>query len=435
MKPEGKDSSKAARRGWLGLAAFFALTVSLAGSGCVEGTEVQDPYELAGRVVHENGEPAEGAIVIAGLSPQARTASAKSTAASSAAAYGNFDTVFTDASGRYHFDSLPFGRYDLSIEDSTPGSETRKRSRLPDLPATKASILAPDAILMPPGELIGSLVDRDHDTPLDGGYCTVEGTPYHDLTKSGIFHFSLATGIYSIRCSRSPYNSTYTVVEVNANTDKIIRIPMDVGPSPEIRPVPSNVRAEYNPATGVVTLTWSSANFPQWYMYGIKRVDSALAGGAEPMLTKDTVFRDVVYAGQSDTVSRKALLYSIYCLKSDLNFSTGSAPIQIEATRPTSHGADLTLTFLGPKGPFTVGDTARLVGTFGNVFRDNKRLQWHRRDSADSLREVMLSGPAGSDTLIYPCESEGKLDIGMTVTDVNGTVTSLFQSLEILPSP
>ena len=63
----GNTRKVAMRRGWLGPAAFFASAV-FAILGCgpqTAGTEVSDPYELAGVVQQETGAPASGAAVIA----------------------------------------------------------------------------------------------------------------------------------------------------------------------------------------------------------------------------------------------------------------------------------------------------------------------------------------------------------------------------------
>src|SRR5215217_1086112 len=50
-------------RGGLGLTAFFALALWL--FGCSKGTEIEDPWDVAGSVQHQDGEIAVGVRVTA----------------------------------------------------------------------------------------------------------------------------------------------------------------------------------------------------------------------------------------------------------------------------------------------------------------------------------------------------------------------------------
>jgi hypothetical protein len=164
-------------------------------------------------------------------------------------------------------------------------------------------------------------------------------------------------------------------------------------------------------------------------------VDAALAGAAVPSFTFDTLWRDAAYFGQSDTVSKKTLLYTVYALKKDQTFRTPSQVVRVEATRPTAYGADVVLNVLRPQTAYSEGDTLVLEAVYRNAFRDNKRLRWKAKDSDDSLRDVTLSGRTGADTLLFPCKAAGKFEIGFEVTDANEVVTSKFKSMEVLSAP
>ncbi|HKP98003.1 MAG TPA: carboxypeptidase-like regulatory domain-containing protein [Fibrobacteria bacterium] len=446
MGLRGGWSGKASGRGWLGPAAFFAYAFWLSVLGCSSGTEVQDPYELAGRVVHENGEPAVNVTVVAmSNSP----GSAKTSASPLETGEADSKTVLTDSKGEFKFDSLPRGiSFDLIFEDTSAPLEVRESWRRFGIRPPKGSVLTLKPVkLRPPGEVFGTVIDYADKTNIDSARCQVDGTPYSTFTKLGVFHFNLGGGeregdtgqtgvLYEITCEKSPYSSGTIFVEVNPSQSKQVQISLDMGEGEIQQPVPATVAAGYDPATGVVTLTWNRVAYAQHVLYGIRRGDSVLVGPTEQFTSIDTVFRDVVYYGQTDTVSRKVLKYTVHSLRKDLIYRTGTPALRVEATRPTSHGADLALRFPDRGNPSQVGDTALLIGSYRNVFRNNKSLQWMSKDPQDSLlRKVDLTGRSGEDTLVFPCTGEGKFEIGFQVTDSAGITTSLFKTLEIKPAP
>ncbi|MDB5047592.1 MAG: hypothetical protein JWO30_663 [Fibrobacteres bacterium] len=447
MALKAGTSKAALQRGWACLAAFLAFVLLLSGQGCgtrVAGTEVQDPYELAGRVQLENGDPAGGAVVIAAYAANDGNASGKIQAVHSVHADTRFDTVFADANGRYHFDSLPGeGPFDFTFEEAFASEGDKKLSRLPGIFRTKQAITTLRPVrLKPPVLLIGKVMEESSGELLDSARCEVAGTPYRSISDHGIFHFSLAdtsspgaTGFYSITCSLEPYTPGSVFTEVTSNANKLVQVYLNQGATEVVQPAPANVDASYDAATGVVTLSWPKTDFSQFYVYGIRRVDLVAAGGPTVFYTNDTLYRDVVYTEQSDTVSVKHLRYTVYCLKKDLNFATASPATILTATRPTSHGADISLGFSDAQNPFKVGDTAKVVGTFRNVFRDNKSLHWKIKGATDTLRQADLVGTSGADTLAFPCTEPGKIEIGLSVTDMAGIVTTLYKSLEVIAAP
>ncbi|MEO7426482.1 MAG: carboxypeptidase-like regulatory domain-containing protein [Fibrobacteria bacterium] len=416
-------------------AAFFALAALLAW-GCgsrVAGTEVQDPHELAGTVEQESGEPAVRATVIATatlLEDGEGLAKAGSSGNTSSAITC---TTTTDAKGAFHFDSLQHRRYDLSIEYSPPADTVQRLGYIPNVRLIPQGIILPVFRLKAPGQLLGTVVDLVDGTSMDDVACKVVGTPYTSITNLGIFHFNLAPGIYTITCQKPPYPITSKEAIVYTGETNEIRVGLAQPAVSPPQPVPTNVTAEYDPAIGVVTLTWSKPDFPQLVMYGITRRDSAQPESGMNLLDTGTTLRDVVYDGQADTVSRKVMYYSIYSLKSDHVFANGTDPIKVVATRPTAYGADLRMEVLNGDHACKVGDTARIAGEASNAFRENRLLQWVLRNSQNSVRDVPVSGRMIQDTLLFPCVSEGRVEIGFRVTDVAGIATSLYRSVEIVP--
>src|SRR5689334_3129868 len=114
-------------RGGLVLAAFSALGLLLAlfWAGCAQpgyggtelcGTEVPDPWEVAGCAELEDGSPAVAARVVA--YPTTRAAQAKGSAEGASRNSQDGYVVMTERHGLYSFTSLPAGEYDLFFEDT-----------------------------------------------------------------------------------------------------------------------------------------------------------------------------------------------------------------------------------------------------------------------------------------------------------------------------
>jgi hypothetical protein len=431
-------------RGRLLAAAFLAFGFSLAGVGCGDrfaGTEVPDPYEVAGVVRLQNGKPAAGAIVYAFPTPAAKSGTAKRASGDEGPAAKATHQVVADAKGKYQFDSLPKGFYTFSFEDTTQDLKDRQRGHLDSVgPVSNGRLFLDTVTLTPPAQLLATVSDFNDHTPIDSALCEVEGTPYQMYSEQGVVYFYLPEGGYSVKCSKSGYGAASRQLELYAEQgkpleDKVISLLMDHGEVPVVQPFPATVTAEYDKGTGVVTLTWSKVNFPELYQYGIRKVDAALAGAAVPSYSFDTLWRDAAYFGQSDTASKKTLLYTVYALKKDLSFRTPSQVVRVEATRPTAYGADVGLTILHPQNTYSEGDTLQLEARYRNVFRNNKLLRWRVKDSQDSLRDVALASRSGTDTLAFPCKAAGKFEIGFEVTDVNEVVTSKYKAMEVLSAP
>jgi hypothetical protein len=422
-------------------AAFFAIAFSLAGQGCESGTEVQDPAELRGRVDLDNGRPASGALVMAVPSVKHAAKTGRASTDIVIAETRKIDTVLADAKGEYHFDSLPTGQYDLMFEDATDELREKKRGRIAEVKTVdNGRVVLNPITLKRSAQLLATVADFFDRTPIDSARCEVEGTPYKEFSDKGVVYFYLPEGAYTVMCRKNGYAAATTQVEMYAEPgkplqDKVIEFRMDQGEGETSQPVPADVTAAYDKATGVVTLSWSKVNYSQLFMYGIRRVDSAIAGAPTQFTTTDTILRDVVYLGQTDTVPQKTLRYFVYSLKKDLIFRTPSQAVRVEATRPTAYGADVSLWVIDPKSPYSVGDTIKMAGSYHNAFRDNTLLRWRLKDSKDSLRDVGLAGRSGADTLFFPCKTAGKIELGIEVTDVNGVVSSKYKGLEIIPAP
>jgi hypothetical protein len=340
-------------------------------------------------------------------------------------------TTTTDGKGAFHFDSLQHRRYDLSIEYSSP-TDTML-GYIPKVSLNPQGLILPVFRLKAPGQLLGTVVDMVDGTSMDDVSCKVAGTPYMSTTKLGIFHFNLAPGTYTITCQKPPYPIASKEAIVYSGETKEIRVMLAQPPVSPQQPVPTNVTAEYDPAIGVVTLSWSKPDFPQLVMYGITRRDSAQPESGTNLLDTGTTLRDVVYDGQSDTVSRKVFYYSIYSLKSDHVFANGTDPIKVVATRPTAYGADLRMEILHGDHACKVGDTARIAGEASNASGKTGCCNGCLRIPRTACAKVPVSGRMNQDTLLFPCASEGRVEIGFRVTDAAGIATSLYRSVAIVP--
>ena len=428
------------RRGWLGLATFFAFALAL--SGCT-GTEVQDPYEIvAGKVISEDGAAAVGVRVM--LVREGFLVLGKSGATATPAGKDSlFPTQFsdiTDHKGIFKFDSIPIGSYVLRAIDSVStkvATDTIKVNK-----STKYSFY--NLPLKHLGTVVGIVSDVADGKPLQGAICTVESSRLSDTTEAhGIFNFSLPEGMYGIDCWKEGYwSDPRQNLFVVSDSNPTVLIGLTNRVKEERIPVPSAVSISKDPVTGEVRVAWTRPASLEHFRYSIRRIDID-----NPTVIKlfevgesDTDFYDIPFGGAPVSLFRKGLSYAVACVKRDGKKSeyTKSLPNVETVTR----GAELNLRFADAVMAFAVGDTARLIGEFSGGIFPASRFNWTLGDAQDSLRLVdslrVLPGSdlaAGRDTLVYPCTALGSVGIRLTIRDKSGGISFKLKTLVIIAPP
>jgi hypothetical protein len=438
MESKGGDP-EGWRRGWLGPVAFFAFSLFLL--ACAErhaGTEVQDPFEIAGVVASEGGGPSAGAVVF--LVPKGDAALGKSGSLSRRQSARDTFVTTTDVYGRFEFDTIPLGFYSLWVHDLAGN-----KAALEDSVHLYKHImrLRFQVDLKPRKPVVGIVTERSTGLPIQGASCRVKGTPLEDGTdEKGIFKFSLPDGSFDIDCLHGDYDpySRQSIVTVSDSTPTVSITLTNTGRGPFV-PAPPSVSVSKDPVTGAVRISWSRSADPGIVAHSVRRYDIdipvyKLIEVAEP----DSEHYDFPFGGAPNSVLRKELVYSVAAVRKD--GSKSEYTISRSNAETVTRGARLDLRFADTVTTFTVGDTARIVGEFSDWIFPADRFAWTLEESQDSLRLVdplrLLPGSdlaAGRDTLTYPCSAPGTVGIRLTLRDKSGGVTYKIRSLNIVASP
>lgn len=434
--------------GGRGLAALFAFTgamtsVGLLFLGCSDhgiggsrlcGTEIPDPWEVAGCADLENGDPAVATRVVAYPTP-----SGQSKRSADGGPYPSQDSfvVMTDKHGLYSFTSLPTGEYDLFFEDTA--NQKTKDWRAHHLPNIKVRVggrqTLPLCTLKTAGQLILNVVDSRNNAPIDNAECRIANTPYQlPTTRSGIANIYLPMGAaYRVECSRSPYTDDFQAFQILPESTKTVTLQMSQGDSDPLIPKPFNVLSVLDSASGIVRISWSRPASTELFEYELKRneTENPAASKSWP-LGGDTVYYDAVFGGEGDTITSKNLQYSVRCLKRKGGAGDYSYGKPIKAVR----GAQIELKFLdSSSSPCKTGDTTRIAGRYSNRFHDNTKVSWTLKGEADTLRAFEESHRSGTDTLSLPCNVPRSLSLELRVKDETGVTAIGRIPVQIITGP
>lgn len=261
----------------LSVAAFcFGLV-----TGCMEGSEI--PNELSGMVVDTEGRPQVDAAV----------SLYRSDAIPSVAGSGPAATARTDGSGRYRFDDLAKGRYNLLAEKA--GARAYRDS----LAVTGSQDLGADT-LTAPGALAGRVQLVAPDSPRLALVQVLGTYIFVNVDSAGHFLITdLAEGRYRIRvfvADTTLYVPEYRLVTIRSGrTDTLPETlePYYLGP-----PRLTGLRAEAL-ADGTIRMTWNRARSRLPFNYAVFREAMDAAGGNGNALAyhlTDTVYIDTVYS-------------------------------------------------------------------------------------------------------------------------------------------
>lgn len=437
-------------RGGLVPAAFLASALlALLCAGCAEpgyggtklcGTEVPDPWEVAGCADLQDGEPAIAARVVA---YPVGDAQAKGSASGGSAAARDSFVVETESHGLYRFPSLPPGEYDLYIEDTAnkniQGWQVHRQPNIRVNVGGKQTL--PTYQLRTAGLFTLSVVDEKNDSTIEGAECRVEGTPYRlpptDAIGSSFIFLPAgldSSDLFRVTCTRSPYSETSLYFEINSNKTTSRRMKMAMGESAPIIPKPLNIVAVEDTSTGIVRVSWSKPLSTELFEYVLKRneMDNPAMSKTWP-LGGDSVYYDAAFGGEPDSVTAKALQYSVACVKR----KGGSGDWAYGKPITVVRGPSVELKFLDTASSCRAGDTIRIVGGYSNRFHFNTRVSWTLKGGPDTLRTFEVSNRTGADTLNFPCSASrgAQAELQMRVKDETGLSAIGRIPVQIIPVP
>jgi hypothetical protein len=424
-------------RGGLGLTAFFAFVLGLSGcsnpgmSGGTCGTEVEDPYQLAGCVEKDDGDA--GVDVRVSAIPNNRGMAKHGS--SGAEGGGNMPAAveFTDKNGQYKFKGLEKGEYTLYFEYLDTANDDVQADRLDGAYVLARGVNSLGSSRLKPAStlIVEPRISTDTGAVV-GAKCHIERTPYSGITEeSGLLIFYALPGTYHVLCEKGTLKSQpYTAkLEGPITTAPVL---MTEGGLAVTIPLPSNVVANLDTTTGIVRVSWSKPATNELFQYRIRRLELEkidLLVGWEDF--KDTILYDPVFAGEPDTVTSKTIQYNVVSNRGAM-YSSVVYSNRILAVR----GPSAKVGFLDAAQSFcVVGDTAKLLGTYKSRLNHNARVLWTTRSPLDTLQDTRVDNRQGSDTLSYPCLAPGAPSLEFRVKDETGITSITRFKFEIVPSP
>jgi hypothetical protein len=430
-------------RGGLGLAAFFALALWLYGCSThgmegtsVCGTEIEDPYQLAGCVEKNDGGIGIGVRVTAiptyvGL---AKTAFAET----APRMVGLGVTATTDGKGIYKFKGLPPGEYTLYFDyqdSSNPADvQAHKRNNVYAL-SGRLNPLDPTR-LQPAVTLNGTVYNAMDKTEVEGAVCRIKNTPYEATTvENGSFLIYALPGKYEVICEKGELKSEPYEVTLEPGVVSPPRIPMTEGGMGVKIPLPNNATATWDTVSALVRVTWSKpAATSELFQYRVRRLELE-----RPDLlivwdgVMDTMQIDPVFGSDGDTITSKLVQYNV-------SIKRGVVYGNAVSTKPflVQRGPTAKVGFLdSAKVSCVVGDTALLVAAYKSRYHHNSQVIWSFPGGSkeNPLRDVKVDNRAGADTLAYPCIAPGNPILEIRVKDEAGITLITHFKFEIVPVP
>jgi hypothetical protein len=360
------------------------------------GSEVENELGVYGVLVDMDGYPVQGAKVKAvpaevGIGKLAAHASNMDS-----------DSVVTDSKGRYAFDSLAQGRYNL-IGDYESGTLVILIPDVVKYDTTKGLNLGTDT-LRAPGRLRGKILLGDQGK--EGVLAYVPGTSYLAISDdSGRFVIGgVPQGIHVVRYSTPGFlisPDSGVLVQSGKTTDlPVKRLAHDPALPP---PAPRSLIATYDTLSESVRLEWDSVPVSDLDGYIIYRdapsfLDPQVVPGG---FTKTTFFIDTL-PGAPNGLETKAMVYRVRSRDLELNLSqVYSSPSEVKIVSKKWVSTDMSFNILGKPDSITEGDTVRIILDFSNPTRKINSIRWSLPDGKISERIFEHPVLGGKDTLTW----------------------------------
>lgn len=379
-----------------GVVVLLALMVFV--TGCLfqgEGSSRQQKSGLTGQFVDAHGNALQGAKVSAIPTNQFRlTKTANSTATM------QVDSVMTDEKGRYVFEDLPAGEFNLVGEYS--GGDLG--IFIPDIRYEKSSGLisvGSDTLLIT-GAIRGKLLRSG--VGLEGVVVYLPGTSYLAISDSlGNFIIrGIPKGKYNVNYlvpNFSTKNDTGVFVYSGSTTNlpnKILTHDASLPPPPPLKP-----QVLLDSVKGIVHVQWNRVDVEDLLGYLIYR-DTGMTSIPTlllPRIITDTTYADVLpdhFWWNRDTVRLK---YRIKSVDNDKNQSLSySSEVSLHAPKKRFAPTGIILEMPGKFQPIQVasGDTAIVNLRFQNPYRGALEIHW-KIDKDPSWNQVdTVYEPVGS---------------------------------------
>ena len=367
------------------------------------------------------------------------------------------DSVATDSSGRYAFETLPAGHYNL--QGNFQNGSLVVLIRDIEYGGGDALLEVPTDTLRAPGKISGRALLLGQDN--GGIICYVPGTSFLALTDdSGSFVLSnIPQGKYTLAYRKEGWKTAKDtgVIVISGKTTVLPTKNLEADPAfPP--PAPSNLRVVYDTITGISTLRWKPVSVSDLAGYVIFANDlkDPVPTRLNSVLITDTVFVDsfqrrkisssdsAKIANHMDTGSAD-VTYRIKSQDLEANLSTNfSIPVDVSRPNPNSIRTLFTFNFLNTKGDgsfnqlqnpagflgaiqagksdsASINDTVAIIASYSNRRRENKSIRWFLDEKKSSIQTRSLTSNSGQDTLLQSWKAFGSHILFVSVTDDGGS--------------
>lgn len=334
------------------------------------------------------------------------------------------DSVVTDSLGRYVFDSLAAGEYNL--QGSYEGGSLVVLIPKVRFAGGDALVEVPTDTLRPPGKITGRVLLQDEDN--GGVLCYVPGTSYLAVTDdSGDFVLtSIPQGTYALAYRKEgwkPAKDSLIAVESGKNTQLPIR-KMEADPAfPP--PSPRDLRITYDTVTGIAALRWSPVAVSDLAGYVVFRNPGTgtVPERISPELLADSAFSDSLFRNRFDRTASD-WVYRVKAQDQDANLSLSySKAVSLTAPSPTRVRTTVEWTVRGITGDSgTVGDSITLIADFRNPTRKVAKVSWYVDESIVPIRSQAPEVLQGRDSLRFTSDRVATRTVWVEVLDEGGAV-------------
>ncbi|MGL1901135.1 MAG: carboxypeptidase-like regulatory domain-containing protein [Fibrobacterales bacterium] len=208
--------------------------------------------------------------------------------------------TLTDANGNYSFNVTEQNTYTIVAKSLTESAFVDSLIISPD------TDLRRDIGLKIPGSISGEIRKRVELLKPSAVMAYLVGTSmYVNLSDTGTFAITdVPEGTYTLMLipNQEYFSNTVLTVQVQSGLPTIIAEPIEL--QYNSIPIPENVEAVYNGASGGVTVTWTPVSYEHFQEYLVER---NLGSNLEPQWilvgrTIEPQFNDVVYGATGDTI-------------------------------------------------------------------------------------------------------------------------------------
>jgi hypothetical protein len=379
---------------------------------------------VTGILVNRKKEPMANSMVLALLGGSEEKKTSALTTATEYNRYSGTDSVLTDSTGRYVFESLVAGNYNLQGNYQSGSLVVLIRDVKFD--GGNALVEVPTDTLRAPGKISGRALLLEQDN--GGIICYVPGTSYLAITDdSGSFVLSnIPQGKYTIAYRKEGWKTAKDtgVVVISGQTTELRTKNMEADPAfPP--PAPSNLHIIYDTLNGVATIKWKPVVVSDLAGYVVYRnlSSSTIPERISPLLLTDTTFKDTIFKLRMDP-KQLDLVFRIKSQDADANLSTSfSKAVQLQAPSPMQVLTTIGWTLFGTKGDIgKVGDSVSLVASYSNPSRRILKVSWFLDKNTEPIRTSERSASQGKDSLKFTSSKVGPVIVHIEVKDETGEI-------------